>query len=271
MLSNSERELQNWRRGIPSSSTPPHLLRAILRPFFREARRLLDADADVSQTVVKTLADEDGLRCIRELVEQDFDKMPVSGKDIVFSTQILPFLETVTHHNVLSSLVLESSVGTIYNFLFGLNGDRAAKTLKFIGEVISRQSVSETKSWALDVSLLFFSRLVGLNSTALIQEQLHEQAKVFEAELTHSMSNGKGDSMLHHAMAHLERLQRRLSLGQSLPAKSQQKLIINPATTAAFIPLRDRPGGRHDNDHDDICEIDIMPTSQEIQRSICRW
>ena len=154
MLSNSERELYDWKRGIPSSSTPPHLLRAILGPFFREARRLLDADAGDLQAVVKTLADEDVLRCIRELVEQDFDKMPVSWEDVVFSTQVLPFLETVTHPNVLSSSVLESTVGTIYNFLFGLNGDRATKILKFVGEVISRQAVSETKFWALEVSLL---------------------------------------------------------------------------------------------------------------------
>lgn len=199
------------------------------------------------------------------LLNKILHKMPVSGKDIVFSTQVLPFLETVTHPNVLSSLVLESSVGTIYNFLFGLNGDRAAKTLKFIGEVIPRQAVSETKSWALEVSLLFFSRLVDLNSIALIQEHLYEQAKVFEAELTHSMSNGKGDTMLHHAMTHLERLQRRFSLGQSLPENSQHKLSTNPTTTAAFIPLRDRPGGRNNNNHNDICEINIMPTSQEIQ------
>lgn len=265
ILSNSERELQEWKRGIPSKSTPRHLLHVKLRHFFEEARRLLDADAGVLQAVVKTLADEDGLRCIRELVERDFGAMSNALKGTAFSSQVLPFLETVTHPNVLSSLVLESSVGTIYNVLFGLNGDRAAKFLDFIGDAISRETVRENKSRGLEVSLLFFSRLVDLKSTALVQEHLYAQAKKFEAELALSMANGGTDSMLHRAQAWLERLQRRLSVGQSLPVNFPGQQAMNPVTTAAFNPLRDNPGGRHDNDHDDICKIKIMPTTQEIQ------
>jgi hypothetical protein len=122
---------------MPSGSTHHPLLLFKLGSFFQEARRLLDGDAGVNQPVVKTLAHEDGLRCIRELVEQDFNGMPNNRKYAVFSTQVLPFLETATHPNVLSSLVLESSVGTISNVLSGLNGDRAAKILGFVENVIS--------------------------------------------------------------------------------------------------------------------------------------
>ncbi|KAF3387285.1 NFX1-type zinc finger-containing protein 1 [Penicillium rolfsii] len=264
-LTKSEKELQSWKRGIASASTPHHLLLVKLRSFFQEARRLVDADAGVMQAVVKTLADEDGLRCIRELVEQDFDGMPNNRKGTLFSTEVLPFLETVTHPNVLSSLVLEDSVGTIYNVLFGLNGDRAAKILKFIGDVISREAIGETKSWQLEVSLLFFSRLVDLNSTALIQEHLQEEAQRFETDLIRSLRSGDTDSKLHRAKAYLERLQRRLSVGQSLTVSSSAKNTQPAVPTATFVPIRDVPGGRHDNDHADICEIKIMPTFQEIQ------
>jgi hypothetical protein len=250
---------------MPSGSTPHHLLLFKLKSFFQEARRLLDGDAGVMQVVVKTLADEDGLRCVRELVEQEFDGMANNRKGTVFSTQVLPFLETVTHPNVLSSLVLESSVGTIYNVLFGLNGDRAAKILNFIKDVISREAIGETKFWQLEVSLLFFSRLVDLNSTALIQEHLQEQAKKFEAELVLSMSSGETDNKLHHAKAYLERLQRRLSIGQSLPVNLPGKPTQPLLPTATFVPIREVPGGRHDNDHADICEIKIMPSFQEIE------
>ncbi|KAJ5390631.1 uncharacterized protein N7496_001699 [Penicillium cataractarum] len=278
ILSNSERELQEWKRGIPSNSTPLYLLHIKLKHFFQEARRLLDADAAVLQAVVKTLADEDGLRCIRELVERDFGAISNTLKGTVFSSQVLPFLETVTHPNVLSSLVLESSVGTIYNVLFGLSGGRAGKFLDFIGDAISREAVGEFKFRELEVSLLFFSllvdlngylqffsRLVDLNSTALIQEHLYAQAKKFDAELGLAMANRGTDSMLHRAQAYLERLQRRLSVGQSLPVNFPDHEAMNPVTTAAFNPLRDNPGGRHDNDHDYSCEIKIMPTVQEIQ------
>lgn len=102
ILSNPERELQGWKKSMQSGLTPRHLLLFKLRSIFQEARRLLDRDAGVMQAVVKTLAEEDGLRCIRELVEQDFDGMPSNRKGTVFSTQVLPFLESVTPSNVLS-------------------------------------------------------------------------------------------------------------------------------------------------------------------------
>jgi hypothetical protein len=106
---------------------------------------------------------------------------------------------------------------------------------------------------------------VDLNSTALVQEHLQEQAKKFEADLVLSMSRGGTDNKLHSAKTYLEHLQRRLSVGQSLPISLLGKTTQPPLPTAAFVPLREVPGGRHDNDHADICEIKVMPTFQEIQ------
>lgn len=54
-----------------------------------------------------------------ELVEQDFNSMTPSKKANVVKSQAVPFLETISHHAVRASLVLEQSVGTIYNVLFG--------------------------------------------------------------------------------------------------------------------------------------------------------
>lgn len=156
-------------------------------------------------------------------------------------------------------------MGTIYNVLFGLNGNRAAKILSFIRDGFPREAIGGTKSWQLEVSLLFISRLVDLNSTALVQEHLQEQAKRFEAALALSMNGGAADSKLHRAKAYLERLQHRLSVGQSLPVSLPGKTNQAPLLTAIFVPIRDVTGGRHDNDHADICEVKIMPTFQEIE------
>jgi hypothetical protein len=99
------------------------------------------------------LAGEKGLQCIRELTAQRLNVSSVETRKGIFQNEILPFLETITHPNVLASLVLEKSVGTIYSFVFGIEGKRAGET---------RQS-------NLEVSLIFFSRIVELNSTAFVQ------------------------------------------------------------------------------------------------------
>jgi hypothetical protein len=106
---------------------------------------------------------------------------------------------------------------------------------------------------------------VDLNSTALVQEHLQEQAKKLEVALALSMSRGEADSKLHRAKAYLERLQRRLSVGQSLPIGLPESITQPSLPTATFVPIREVPGGRHDNDHADICDIKIMPTFQEIE------
>lgn len=65
--------------------------------FIQDARRLIETNASNLQSVVKSLASEGGLSRIQELVQQDFSTMLTAMKLERFQSQILPFLEIVSH------------------------------------------------------------------------------------------------------------------------------------------------------------------------------
>lgn len=60
----------------------------------------------------------------------------------------------------------------------------------------------------------------------------------------------------------LARIHERLGLGSKLPKTTAARRLAT--TAAAFASVRQPPGGRHCNDFEDICEIAIMPTYEEI-------
>jgi hypothetical protein len=238
-----------------------------LENFFRDARQFVEVDAGLMQSVIRELAGETGLERIRDLVGEKFPMAESKAKGEVFRSQVLPLLETVSHPKVLSSLILEQAVGTIFNVLFGINGRRAALFLSSICDVLSKTSNEETAVEWLEVSLLVFAKIVDLNSTAFVQDTLKDQANRFQQLFLQMTESGLASS-LHHSRNLLDHLLRRLEIGSLLPyAPANDKLKCEPKSTATFTVHREPPGGRHDNDHTDIVKIAIMPTLDEIQSS----
>ncbi|CAI7587420.1 unnamed protein product [Penicillium viridicatum] len=263
-LPNAENAFRIWQRSIPLRAT-------VIRPssgkkttIFRKARELIDSDASTRQEVIRTLATEDGLRLVLDLVEENFEDMDAATRDLIFKTQVLPFLETISNPEVISSLVLEQAVGTIYNVLFGIDGSRAARWLNFICGVLEVDTTNEGSAMLLEASLHTFSRIADLNSTAPIQDCLHAVAQRFETVLT-SMNNKHGMSgRLYQSRLHLDRLLQRMETGKSLPTGTPEKKA-KKESNVAFVANRESPGGRHNNDFDDICHIRIMPSFEEIR------
>lgn len=220
--------------------------------------------------MIKCLSQEGGLWRVRELIDQDFDVMLIpSRKEEVFKTQILPFFEIVSHPNVLSSLIIEQSLGTIYNFLYGIEGTRASTLFEYVGDVLANATVDEDYVARFEVSVHVFSRIVDLNSTAFVHENLKTQATRFE-EILLSLNQSTRSLNLHYATVYLKRLLDRFGIGTRLPSalaadegnKNQRQK--GNKKVPSFILQREPPGGRHDNDHMDICDIRILPSYQEI-------
>ncbi|KAJ5188533.1 hypothetical protein N7472_007547 [Penicillium cf. griseofulvum] len=262
-LPNAEKAFRAWQCTIPLRTT-------VIRPssgrkttIFQKARQLIEFDTNTRQEVIRTLASEDGLRLVLDLVQENFEDMDAPTRDLIFKTQMLPFLQTVSNPEVISSLVLEQVVGTIYNVLFGIDGSRAARWLNFICGVLETDTTNEGSAMLLEASLHTFSRIADLNSTAPIQDNLHAVAQRFETVLT-SMSNKNGmSSRLYQSRLHLDRLHQRMETGKSLPMGTPEKKV-KIESKVAFIANRETPGGRHNNDFDDICQIKIMPSFEEI-------
>ncbi|KAJ5587038.1 uncharacterized protein N7459_002803 [Penicillium hispanicum] len=258
-------ELSSWKRQASNSQiTRP--LGSELGPFFKRARSLIEIDEGILQDVIRCLSQEGGLKRIQELIERDFSVLSVNVKRGIFQDQIFPFMEIITFPNVLGSLVLEQAVVTIYNCIFGPAGLRGEPFLRFLMDEVQLEIESKgtAATTCLELSLLVFSQVVELNSTAFVQEPLKLIAQRF-ADLFLALHALDTAAPVHQSCQYLERLQRRLDVGLSLPKLSATPTQL-PTSQAPveFVTQQDPPGGRHDNDHADICNIKIMPTFQEI-------
>ncbi|KGO51306.1 Zinc finger, CCCH-type [Penicillium expansum] len=262
-LPNAEKAFRAWQGSIPLRTTAIRPSSGKKTTIFRKARELIDSDASIRQEVIQTLASEDGLHLVLDLVQENFEDMDAATRDLIFKTQVLPFLETVSNPEVISSLVLEQAVGTIYNVLFGIDGSRAARWLNFICGVLEVDTTNEGSAMLLEASLHTFSRIADLNSTAPIQDCLHAVAQRFEIVFTSMNSKNGMGTRLYQSRLHLDRLLQRMETGKSLPTGTPEKKTKNE-TNIAFVPNRETPGGRHNNDFDDICQIRIMPSFEEI-------
>ncbi|GAB1217518.1 hypothetical protein ATERTT37_006757 [Aspergillus terreus] len=251
-------ELALWKKQVNTQ-------RGDLGPLFAKARALIETDEGTLQDVIQCLSTEHGLKRIQQLIQRDFDSLSTSAKRELFIHQMLPFMDAITYPDVLASLVMEQAVATIYNCLYGVGGRRAEPFLRFLASAVRLEIDSEgnAASAYLEQSLLVFWKIVELNSTAFIQEQLQPVAQLFADLFLTLHALGSSDS-LHQSHDYLDKLQHRLDIGISLP--NTTKTLKQPATQrpVAFVTQKASPGGRHDNDHADICRIQIMPTFQEI-------
>ena len=209
--------------------------------FFKEARRLIDQGDGVQgvlQDVVRALSQEGGLKRIQELVERDLDLFSSATNSAVFQAEVLPFLEIVTHPNVLASLILEQAVGTIYNCLFfGISGKRGVRFVGFLVSVLDNAANHEPTTVSyLELCLYVFWQIIELNSIAFVQEPFKPLAMKFE-RIFLVLHSSESANLLHGARTHLERIMRRLDIGSSLPGAQTSTVVPqnHEATTTPFV------------------------------------
>ena len=244
-------------------------LRARLGPFFEEARRLIDQGDGVLQDAVRALATEGGLRRIQELVEYDYRNVAAGTLPIVFTSQMLPFLEIVTSPTIFQSMVLENAIGTIYNVLYGPSGMRGMTLLTFLADMLSGPGRVADPIYYLELSLIVFWHIIKRNSFAFIHEPFKPLATKFE-EIFKNLHSEDTALLLQTAWTHLEHILRHLDVGSSLSTADgtgTQLCVERLQPKASFVIQYNPPGGRHDNDFKDICDIQIMPTFGEILSS----
>ncbi|PYI24675.1 hypothetical protein BO99DRAFT_298874, partial [Aspergillus violaceofuscus CBS 115571] len=258
-LSNSERDFRAWKRNVDIISTASQL-----SSVFREARRLIDIDVGMRQSVIQTFSTESGSRCIKKMLDQTFEGLDGFGQKQLLRAQAIPFFEVISHPEVLSSPVLEQAVGTIYNLLYGRGGASASRLFAYVSDVLNKRVKDETTASWLEVTLSVFSQMVELNSEALVQDYLRTVAKGFE-EIFLAWTSSYSEASLHRqSQVHLERLLRRFEIGSSLPSIVENNSQGSAIDHGNFVSKCEPPGGRHDNDHADICQARIVPSYQEI-------
>ncbi|OCL14224.1 hypothetical protein AOQ84DRAFT_435816 [Glonium stellatum] len=260
-LSAAELSVRKWKYHTMDHSLTRPLGRFVSQWF--QGLQLITADSGVMQEAITCLASNGGLHRIKELLSRDFDELPIEYQMHLFTSQILPFFQIIIQPDVLASGVLEHSVGVISNFLFEPNGQRATGLFKYIVEMLDNLPIQ-----SIEISLAVLSKVVDLNGAAALQHEFLHILLAFKDIIIQSTFD-KNDSQTNRTKRTLARTEQRLKIGLSLPTAAEVKRI--PRFKASFEIIKDLPGTlsedgpRHDNDSEDIRQIKIMPTIEEIQ------
>jgi hypothetical protein len=252
-------------------------LRSRLAQFFQNTNELISGEPGVVQEVIELLASEGGSKRIFELLQQPLGDMEDGRLAIIFDQQLLPFLKTITHVNVLSSIVLSARVSSIYNFFY-YDGIQPVRIFTAIcRHLSSRKSVlglgnSDLEQQSIDsfkAAVFAISKMTEVCTPAQTNPDLVSVVTTL-AEMLDDTSSATFQYALAAARKLLRLAEQRLGLGQQLPEITPHR----PRTAGAqavFELAREMPGvlslegPRHDNDHMDIRAISILPTPQEIQ------
>ena len=232
------------------------------------------------QEVITSLSSEGGLTRIKELLELRIENLSEESQAAIFSSDFLPFFRTIIHPRVLASNVLEKHVGTIYNFVYGHGGHRTLNLYRpvtnmlmhFIDHDSSDPVGAKTPldlAACLEATVLVLAKIIDFNGTASLNDEFVPIVEVLPVVLNYIEELDHGLLLIQRTRQHLSRIQQRLGLGQSMPAAETIK--SKPNALPSFQIEVDGPGwlskdgARHDNDHDDISQISILPTSDEIR------
>lgn len=260
---------REWTFLIPRQNTRFQVVE--IEKFFKLGWELISKeDTETGQQIIKKLASEEGLAMIKALADENVDGIELEKRMRIFKDRTLPFFQTITHPDILSSLILEAPLDTICTFLFGPNGRRAINLFKSTTSTLGAFASAETTededltSIAVTASLAVLERIVELNQSAQVIPEF--------MSIVTDFSTSVPEELLHAGSRSLARLRQRLGLGAVIPL-SKGRPVERKSHRPVFDVGQDLPGAlselgpRHDNDHANIFDIKILPTTEEIQSS----
>jgi AAA domain/Zinc finger C-x8-C-x5-C-x3-H type (and similar) len=261
--------LRTWKFDIPRNTQSFSPLGSTkLQAFLTTALDLaLSGGPDVLQQIVESLASEGGLSRINEaiilLAASSSNRQCLQFGE----NMLLPLLNILTFPDVTQSFILEKPMGVIHTFLHGVGGSRV---VTFVSAATRFLSLSETasveKSKSVVAVLICLHQIIELNSKAKVVENLHTAFDDLGSLL------GKDLTQNHEARRLFQRIKERLQEGSAMPSADAPRSIPTMLPHFAALRLeRDQPGllspkgPRHDNDHDDVKCVAILPTASEVR------
>ena len=173
-------------------------------------------DAGARQHVIAKLGAETGLAVIKALTEiMDANRNDETAV-LIFRDRTLPFYRIISHPDVLSSLLLETPINTIYTFLFGPSGRRGLSVFRFTATALRKMilghpsSDEEVSPIAISSSLAVLDRMIEINQSAQVIKGFTPILETISACIPEKF-------MLPNAQKSLTRIRRRLNIGSSLP------------------------------------------------------
>ncbi|KAI1659371.1 P-loop containing nucleoside triphosphate hydrolase protein [Daldinia decipiens] len=247
-------------------------------PSFHKWRRMIpktyNGDLDVLQKTITELATDPGVLEVREMIDEQIQFCNTDVKRItLWRTCVLPFFQTLTEQRVSHSAILEAHTGTIYNVVFGHDASRLGILFNFLIELAVKwtspliKDDDGPKAQFLELCSAILAKAISYNSQALVNEKVPPIVSRILKLIDDVDKSGRSFWTLQ-ARKHLEYIQRRLGVIKEAARDDAPK--PQPLGHAKFVLRRDLPGTlslegpRHDNDHEDITKIRILPTMSEI-------
>lgn len=230
-----------------------------LPKFIQQALSLVNV-VDTQQDVIACLSSEGGLERLAELFNVDYNSLSDGRLRIIFQDQVLPFMQIVSHDAVISSAVLESKYATILNYLYGINGKRSVAVFN---AAIRATNHNEESSVNLEPCLIALSAVLEVNGSAYINDDLRAVAETMIALTDERELSGK-------SLRYYKKMCLRLGLGDHIEIAESKRKDTSSLPKPQFKLSVDQPGNlsehgpRHDNDFEDIENIQILPTLEEI-------
>ncbi|CAG9977265.1 unnamed protein product [Clonostachys byssicola] len=230
----------------------------------------MSGDQGASQETIKALADDQGLKFIRDLADRHILKAQRDQSGLrLWVDEICPLFQLITHERVVDSAVLEQQVAMIYNLLNGVHGERMVRVFNFILTLVQSWPASTTsvsKMAVIELSLAVLTKMMDCNTLLMIDERLSSIIRGFERCINSEPESAEDFSCVQ-AKRYLDYIRQRLEVGQEIDVMEPN---VVPVIREAFVLRRDLPGTlsaegpRHDNDNKSISKIKILPTSEEI-------
>lgn len=208
----------------------------------------------------------------------------------MFNPHCILFLRIISHDEIESSLLLEKATGTIYNVVYGHDGNRGIaffeQTAQYLRQMMSEAVEGNGQMNKDEVSQ--FEEALLLTTKVLLNTLKINQGAAIKKEfkrITEQLSICCHVENFDHDLASLSlrsaydtiiKIKRRLAIGDAFSATNientrtggaarQKRPDRIPAEIEVDFPGElSRFGARHDNDHALISKIEILPTVSEI-------
>ncbi|KXH26632.1 hypothetical protein CSIM01_02933 [Colletotrichum simmondsii] len=274
---NPERErLFQWKQLRPQPRQVSLLWDNTTSNFFRTAISLVEQDVSLAQEVVKEMAADGRLPLVRDVIEGATSARTPEAKALLWESRISLLFRVLLHPTVVDSVVLEQETAVLYRLLLGVDATRLKTLFNFVFDVVDHwyelpfedTGVSAMEALALSCGVL--AKVINTSTSNIVNALFHPIVEGIKLRLD---VFGNKDSDFHtlQATRHLDYVYCRLGIGKTLV--DAVHVSASSGAVAEFTLGQDLPGKlskrreRHDNDHQDISDIKLMPTHREIMSS----
>ena len=266
---------QQWLAQTPES-VPYSPLYHRLASWIATAHSFVTGDEEnLRQQVIERLGTEGGFSRVKEILDAAPRGEVVDQTELNnwYTNMAVPFMKTIAHHNVAQSLLLERPLDSIHILLHGTGGARGAEFFEAVALASVQVSEHEGLLDNLNATLTVLRRIIEVNGSAKANDRFLHPVRNFEEWLS---KQNPTQAKVANCQRLLHRLLKTMGQGLSIP-EAQNAPSRTLDTMATFELGADLPGGlreggpRHDNDHDDISQIEILPTRNEVESQYAEY